>query len=257
MIDYEYSRKVTGIVAFLLALAAPVAHSESHAETGKWRWTGKIYLWASGIDGTTRNGGDIDVGFDDLLENLELALMGGVEASNGTWSVIGDVIYMDLAGEGTSSLPGPGPGQVSAKAGLEGWVVNALGGYRFGTSEAGVADLTFGLRYLDLDVKLDTTSNLPGPGQQSIRAGDSVVDAVVGIRGGVRLSESFYVPYIFDVGAGESDLTWQAMAGIGWQPAWGEITLFYRFLEWEFDGSGGLNDIGFSGPGLLFKYHFN
>lgn len=256
MIDDKYSRKILSIATSLLVLGAPVANSESHAEAGNWRWTGKLYLWASGIDGSTTTGGDIDVGFDDLLENLELALMGGVEVSNGKWSVIGDVIYMDLSGEGTSSLPGPGPAQISAKAGLEGWVVNALGGYRFGASEAGVIDLTFGLRYLDLDVELDSTSNLPVPGQ-SIRAGDSVVDAVVGIRGGVRLSENFFVPYVVDVGAGESDLTWQAMAGIGWQPVWGEITLFYRFLEWEFDGSGGLNEIGFSGPGLLFKYHFN
>ena len=242
---------VTAIAPFLA-----IAYAQPQTGSADWRWTGKIYLWASGINGTLRNGGEIDVGFDDLLENLELALMGGVEASNGTWSVIGDVIYMNLAGEGTSSLPGPGPVEIQAKAGLEGWVVNLLGAYRFASSPGGSVDLTFGARYLDLDVQLDAITTLPRPGR-SVRAGDSVVDAVVGFRGGLRLSETWYVPYLVDVGAGESDLTWQAMAGIGWQPSWGEITLFYRFLEWDFDSSSALDDIGFSGPGLLFKYHFN
>ena len=258
MIRPSCSWTVAAAAALLSAMATPAVHAESHAESDKWRWTGKLYLWASGIKGTTITGGEIDVEFDDLVDNLDFALMGGVEASNGTRSFIGDLIYMDLEGEETSSLPGPGPGQRQAKGQLEGWVVNMLGAYRFGDTDRATADLIFGGRYLDIDVKIDVTNNLPPPfpGGNSFSGGDSVIDAVVGLRGGIKLSESFYVPYIVDVGKGESDLTWQAMVGIGWRPAWGEITLAYRQIEWEFD-SGALQDIGFKGPGLMFKYNFN
>ena len=255
MLRKTFSWTAAVAAAALLALSSPASFAGSHAEDDTWRWTGKLYLWASGIQGTTITGGEIDVEFDDLVENLDFALMGGVETSNGTWSVIADLIYMDLAGEETSNLPGPGPVEVTAKGELEGWVANLLGAYRFGKNDRATSDIIFGARYLDIDVKLNATSTLPPPGI-NFSGGDSVIDAVVGLRGGIKLSESFYVPYIVDVGKGESDLTWQAMVGIGWRPAWGEITLAYRQIEWEFD-SGALTDIGFKGPGLMFKYNFN
>lgn len=249
---------IAAVIASLLAIPATAAYADAHEETGKWRWTGKLYLWGAGIEGTTITGGDIDVGFDDILDNLEFGLMGGLEASNGKWSAIGDFIYLDVEGEETSGLPGPGGGEVSAKAGVEGLVVNLLGGYRFASSEAASADLIFGARYLDVDVSLEANPNVPPPTDgRTFTGGDSVVDAVIGVRGGVRMSKSFYVPYILDVGAGESDLTWQIMVGIGWRPEWGEVTLAYRHLEWEFDSGTPVQDINFSGPGLLFKYHFN
>jgi len=41
-------------------------------------------------------------------------------------------------------------------------------------------------------------------------------DAIVGARGAVDLTEKWHLFGYLDIGAGDSDLTWQAMAGIGY-----------------------------------------
>ena len=65
------------------------------------------------------------------------------------------------------------------------------------------------------------------------------------------------MPYYVDVGAGDSDLTWQATAGIGFRAGsvW-DLNLVYRHLEWDFDSAGLIDDINFSGPtfGVIFRW---
>jgi len=146
---------------------------------------------------------------------------------------------------------------VTADSDLEGVVSHLLAGYSLTNSDAASAHVIFGTRYLDLDAKLSLRISDPiqSPGLDATAGGD-VWDVVVGFRGGIRLSKSFYIPYVADIGAGQSDLTWQAMAGIGYKPAWDEITLVYRHIDWDFESGSTISDIDFSGPGLLFKFHF-
>jgi hypothetical protein len=46
-----------------------------------------------------------------------------------------------------------------------------------------------------------------------------------------KLSSAWFVPYYLDVGAGDSYLTWQALAGIGYKFKWGETAAFWRYLS--------------------------
>lgn len=39
------------------------------------------------IEGTTQLGNNIDVAFDDLLDNLNMAIMGAFEAHKSKWSL--------------------------------------------------------------------------------------------------------------------------------------------------------------------------
>lgn len=45
---------------------------------------------------------------------------------------------------------------------------------------------------------------------------ERMYDAIVGVRGSYRFGDTgrWRVPYYADVGAGDSDLTWQAMTGL-------------------------------------------
>ena len=83
-----------------------------------------------------------------------------------------------------------------------------------------------------------------------------VWDAVVGFRGRAHINDRWFVPYYADVGAGDSDLTWQAMAGIGYEASWGETSLVYRHLEWDQGDDGLLKKLSFSGPAVAFKFRF-
>jgi hypothetical protein len=46
------------------------------------------------------------------------------------------------------------------------------------------------------------------------------------------------VPFLADVGAGESKLTWQAAGGISYGFKWGEVTAMYRYLSYEMKSGG-------------------
>jgi len=238
-----------------MLFASPQAQAQDADDN--WHLTGELYLWGASISGTTRIGGDIDVGIDDLLDNLDFAMMGGLEARKGKWSLIGDVIYLDVSADKSGSLTDLGLATVTADVGVEGWVSNLLAGYNLANTETASADVVFGARYLDVDAKLNisVTSPVQTPGLDFSGGVDSW-DGVVGLRGGIGLSKSFYIPYYVDVGTGQADFTWQAILGIGYQPKWGEITLAYRHIEWEFDSDSIINDISLSGPGISFRYNF-
>ncbi|MGB5709116.1 MAG: hypothetical protein WBM41_20080 [Arenicellales bacterium] len=66
----------------------------------------------------------------------------------------------------------------------------------------------------------------------------------------------WYIPYYLDVGAGQSDLTWQVIAGAARQFNWGDLTFAYRHLEWDLPSDIPIKDISFSGPIIQAKWYF-
>ncbi len=63
---------------------------------------------------------------------------------------------------------------------------------------------------------------------------------------------------LVDIGAGESEFTWQATAGVGYRAGdTVDVALVYRHLEWDIDDSARvIDDIDFSGPtlGVIFRW---
>lgn len=85
---------------------------------------------------------------------------------------------------------------------------------------------------------------------------DSVWDGSVGARGEPRLDDRWYLPYHVDVGAGESDLTWQAILGIGYRFDLGDLVLADRHLDYDFKPGFPLKETSIGGPGLAARIHF-
>lgn len=77
------------------------------------------------------------------------------------------------------------------------------------------------------------------------------------MRGRTDPSDRWHFRYHLDMGAGESNFTWQAAAGVGFQAgeAW-DVALIYRHLEWDLDSTRVVADINFSGPtlGVVFRW---
>ncbi len=112
-------------------------------------------------------------------------------------------------------------------------------------------DILGGARYLYLKADL-------GLDPLDLRTSDpgSNWDAIIGARGDVDLAEKWHLFGYLDIGTGESDLTWQAMAGIGYKFKWIHLNAAYRYLEWDFDDNAALDDLNISGPGLGIKFVF-
>jgi len=72
----------------------------------------------------------------------------------------------------------------------------------------------------------------------------------------VNLTKKWYLPFYGDVGTGDSDLTWQVLAGIGYKFKWFDVVAAYRYLDWDFDDNPAIDDLNFSGPIVGIKFVF-
>ena len=72
----------------------------------------------------------------------------------------------------------------------------------------------------------------------------------------MNLTEEWYLPYHFDIGTGDSDLTWQALVGVGYRFDWGDILLAYRHLSYDQGNAGFIQDLELSGLALGVNFRF-
>jgi len=251
-------------VCLMTILGSPVlAQNEAEVPRDEWQFAGAIYLWGADIGGQTNRGSEIAVGFSDLLDNLELGFMGAFVAHKNDWSLLTDFIYLDLSGNKSADITIPIGGNLlpistSVDLDLEGLIVHLAGGYNLYTEGRSRVDLVAGVRYLDLSTDMFLELQSLGPGQsRTISGSHTAWNGILGLQGTAALSERWFLPYYVDVGAGESELTWQAAAGFGFKAgnSW-DIALIYRHLEWDLDSTRVVDDINFSGPtlGVVFRW---
>jgi hypothetical protein len=244
--------------------AAPAMAQENSDYGNEWQHAIAIYAWGAGIGGHTARGTGIDVGFDTVLDNLEFAFMGAYQARKGKWSIMADFLYLDVSGDRKLDLIPPIGGDIidvttDVSLDLKGKVFHLGGGYNLYNRESTTADFVFGARYLDLSTDLLLNFNLGQPDLDyalPLSASGDVWDAFIGFKGNISLGDRWFIPYYADIGAGDSDFTWQATAGIAFKAAdWADITLVYRYLSWDIGGDL-VDDINFSGPalGVIFRF---
>lgn len=260
-------RKVSKLSASVLAILMPMA-AQAQEPPGEWEWAGSFYVWLPTISGVTQfptgdTGPFLEIDAETILENLDFVFMGALEFTNGRWGGFTDVIYMNLGASGERtrevSVGGIGlPADVELVAGLDvkSWVWTLAATYDISASPDNTAQVLFGARLLDYEQTLDWTFNGNiGPLPLPERSGISVVDAsnwdaIVGLKGRMFLGADakWFFPYHFDVGTGDSDLTWQAMAGVGYQFGWGSAVLTWRHLDYEMESGKPVEETSFSGP---------
>jgi hypothetical protein len=231
------------------------------------------YVWLPNINGELRfnippgAGGSptVEAGPNDYLENLDMALMIAGEADiGGRVSIFTDLIYLDFSNENAAvrTVNGPGPIQIPVDVGsqltfkgLE-WTLGAsvdLVDY----PDVGVQGL-MGFRYLGPDVRLNWQLDGPLnllPESGTVEQESDLWDVLIGLRGEGRMG-NWVFPYYFDIGTGSSDLTWQALAGVGYRWGWGDLHASYRHLAYDQDENKLLQDFEFSGPTFGATFHF-
>jgi len=158
-----------------------------------------------------------------------------------------DVIYLDVEFSPNKPLI---LGLVLRDLRVRAWVVTPKVTYTVLQSDRWYLDLLAGARYLYLKTDL-LRNNLLGVPVLKTDSGH-VWDGIVGTRGKMKFDQNWYLPFHFDVGAGDTELTWQAFAGVGYNFGTWDLVAGYRYLEWDFDdddtGGGTLNELNMSGP---------
>ncbi len=238
----------TTLLTVALAGLTPVA---AHADTADdpWQFSASIYLWLPSLSGTAvfpvdAGGSSIEATTEDLLDALNMGFMGTFGAKKGRWGVWSDLVYADLGGDKQGShdfTVGGQPVSVSADLSLDMkmWIWTAAGTYELAKTPENTTDLVFGARLLDIPTELGWTFNGSAPGgithSGSADAGDSLWDAIIGVKGVAYLGadKKWFIPYYADIGTGQSDLTWQVNAGIGYRYDWGSVAATWRYLDYN------------------------
>ena len=239
--------------------AAPVA--ETSPASG-WKFDAAVYLWTTSISADTTTGQDIDIGFSDILSNLDFAAMGAVNARKGKWTLIGEFIYLNVGDDEKFSASGPlGLATLSGKISVD--IKSSIGtaavGYRLLETDKGTLNAIAGARVLWVDVstKIKTEGRFRTRRDVKISDSDSVIDAIVGVMGDIKLTPQWYVPYHAAVGTGQSQFTWQAYTGVGYHFKKFDAELAYRYMGWKFKSDiATLDNMTLHGPLLGVRYHF-
>ncbi len=257
-------KKLLPLLSVGVLVAAPLnAGADDSGISDRWQYAASIYLWGAGIDATTARGADVNVSFETLINNLNMAFMGNFEARRDKWSMLADVVYLKVGANNSGKVPvavAPGTNvdvKVDASVETKGLVLNVIGGYTLWQTPEASLDLLAGARYLDLQLDFGLGAAVgPNVRARTFSASGSIWDGVIGVKGHADLNPKWYLSYYLDVGTGQSNLTWQASAGLAYRFNWGEVSLLYRHIKWDLDSGSPLDNIRFSGPLLAAKFLF-
>jgi hypothetical protein len=183
------------------------------AENTSWDFDLAPYVWALNVNGDSQFGNlqsEVDIGFDQILENLDMAAMVHMEARKDRWLLFGDLVYGKITIE--DAVPplslGPfnignqtfGPFAVTPDVEVEGkmtfleaaigyaikeaakptdWSIYLYGGARYSAYDAEIS-----FKRLDRKVSLDT----------------DWVDPIVGIKARKNLSDNWHLLLSGDIG---------------------------------------------------------
>ncbi len=265
------------VVLMMALLASTGALAQQPAsDTESWQFGVSIYGWFPDIAGETsftQPGGSSEFGIDieNILDNLEFTLMGTFDVRKGRWGILTDVIYMDVGNSqsgtreatiGRRELPVNATANIDLD--LKSWIWTLTGYYRALDQPGMTLDVVAGARYLDVEQKVNwvVTGNVGSiavPDRTgAAEAGLTNWDALIGLRGRFAFGaqNAWFVPYYLDVGAGDSDLTWQGIAGIGYAFRWCEVVAAWRYLYYDLPSGKAIKDMSFSGPaiGVTFRW---
>lgn len=256
------------------AVLLPAIANAQDAEP--WQFTGSLNLYLPTLSGSTvfpppAGSSSASVDISKILENLKFTFMGSLDARKGPWGAFTDLVYIDLGTgkTGTRALSLGGvelPADVAAdtRFDLRGWSWTIGGEWRAVSRPSYALDVIAGARLLDIQQKLDWTLTgnvgsvaLPdrtGARESRLRNWD----AIVGVKGRYAFGQSdkWFMPYYVDVGTGDSELTTQAMLGVGHSFGWGEVVGSWRYLRYNMKSGQGLQDLSFNGPMISAVFHW-
>ena len=274
--------------AFTVCLLSTQANAQV---LGDWDWSLELHGWLPDITGTAANGADIDVPLHDILENLDFTLQGKVTATRGDWSVFADGVYLSMGSSGSTStsLPVGRFGQfddsVDADIDLDSFISTFGGGYRFHQDKNTNLSFVGGIRYLYMKVKIDADVDADLEGEidktiertigrrtitkeirrefsrelsETLNFDDSANnwDGIIGLQGETKINDDWTLLYYGDIGTGDSDFTWQARLGLRYAFEKFDVSLSYRYLDFQFDDNAAVDELTVSGPMFGIRWQF-
>jgi hypothetical protein len=237
-----------------------------------WRLVLGINGWGPAIDTTLSYGIEVDLGLDEILDNLRMAAMLTIAAEKGPWTIGTDLLYLDLGTSDVATVTGDPilgnftlAGTARVDVDIRAWILTPSVGYRVAEGDWGTVNAIGGARYLHLreqaglfvngTLALNGTPLLTKGGYLGTLNKEPFWAALIGVEGHLELPDDWYIPYYLDLGYGE-DFTWQAFVGIGRRFEHFDLILGYRHLDFQFNSNTGMDELTVGGPMLGLEMTF-
>lgn len=282
-------RSTSRLVAAAALIAVGAASGAAAQGTGPqpgWSFEITPYAWLPTVGADLRYrlpsdlAGTAKVRADpgDYTSNLNAAAAFAASVRYDRFSLLTDFMYVS-ASAGSSRVDaidivdvGRNPISSVASLGVDSTLKTTLwtlaGGYTLASGPWGHVDGLAGFRYLGIESKTNynLALQLYGPrgnagpsfgGAGRLSGDDDIWNGIVGLRGRLRLGGGgFFVPYHVDIGTGDSNLTWQALAGLGYQTGPVGVSLGWRYLSYDQGGSALVQNLTLSGAFLAVNFNF-
>lgn len=221
----------------------------ARADSSGMDWLAVGYVWAAQI---SADAGDrsADLSFSDIVDKLDMGLMGHVEAQGDDFGGFADVVYMSI---GDSRAIGAG----SLRGSLDMSLMDLAVVWSPAAERYSGAELYGGLRYMSVDAKVHAILG-PAPAPE-VRVGidDSYTDILLGARYAAPINDQWRLFFSGDLSAGDTEGSW-SLGGYGvYRNGPHRFYAGYRHLEAEITAGGGRRvEQTFSGPVFGYGYAF-
>lgn len=243
-------------LVILSLLLLPVLSQPAQAKS--WKWEVAPYIWMMGMDGSATVKGqkvDVKASFSDILEDLNFAFLGYVEAHRGPWSIYFDGSYLLVSQTATGPV-------ATTDVDVTTYLVDFGASYEVASGPMGQGgrvafDVLGGGRYTYLKGKIKVR------GLGSIEDSYNFIDPIVGLRLRADFSPSWSFNFRGDIGGFGlgSELTYKVQALVGYR--FNQMTalwLGYRYQYFDYkegSGAGAFRiKMGMHGPMLGLSFSF-
>jgi hypothetical protein len=227
----------------------PKAPPSSSTEPSDWHvdWI-PFYLWFSGLSGNVGAGGyttPVNVSFSDVLKDLNIGLMTGLDVRRKRVGLTTDLIFMNLSSDQNATPVGAFSGFT---ANVKELILQPELYYRVLERDKGTIDAEAGFRYWHMNNSLDLMQGSATP--VTVGQTQGWVDPTLGARFRLNLPKTSFATVKGDVGGfgAGSSLSWQIYAVVGKEfKRRFSAMLGYRYLFVDYTNGGFVYDVHMSG----------
>ena len=239
-------------LALALALAGAAVLSAQAADGDPVTWMVAPYIWAPTITADLETpAGDVGGGgtdfFPDIVDKIEGAFLGHVEAQGDQFGFFSDVVWLKL-GAGNEYELG------DTDADLSTWIVDAAFVWSPGAERYTGFELYGGLRYIDIELDASFTPTNPDFARREIGPSEGYADFLAGARYIAHFNDDWSLSFRGDGSWGQTEGTFLAAATVGWSPGSGVWALGWRYMNGELGNDDENLELDLSGP--VFGYAF-
>lgn len=265
--DEESLMKMKVLTVVAIALCGAIADTSANAADMNYSepvsgWTYKVspYGWAAGMKGDVGMFGapvaSVDIKFVDVFDAIDWGNFPAVafinaEARREEFGVFGDLVHLALAADAT------GPrGRINIDLSLQATIASALATYRVVEEEGSYLDLMAGVRYWNVDAKLNLSGQAAAAGFSD---GGSWVDPMIGVKGQYDINDTYFLEgWAMYGGFGvAADMDWDVYGALGYRAndKW-TLQAGWRHLEIDYTKNSFVFDLAMSGPMFQATYRF-